>query len=83
MGKSVFDKYAVPKSDPIKAVMLDRINALHISVAVGAKMMGVGQNTYISRIRHQHTDNWSMGEIKRMCRGLKLEVADLRGAVHL
>lgn len=82
MGRSIFDKYAKPKPDPVKAPILERINALHLSVADGSKMMGVGENTYIRRIRHQHTDEWSMGEIKRMCRGLKVELEELRGAVR-
>jgi hypothetical protein len=83
MGKSIFDKYAKPKADPIKAVVLERINALHLDNTDGSEMMGVGINTYIKRIKYQHTDDWSMGEIKRMCRGLKVDITDLRGAVRL
>jgi DNA-binding Xre family transcriptional regulator len=83
MGKSIFDKYAKPKVDPVKAPILERINALGLTNADGAEIMGVGENTYIKRIRHQHTDEWTLGEIKRMCRGLKVEVDDLRGAVRL
>lgn len=81
MGRSIFDKYAKPKEDPVKKQILERINALHLTVAEGCKIMGVGETTYVKRMRHQHTDEWSMGEIKRMCRGLKVELDDLRGAV--
>lgn len=82
MGKSVFDKYSRPKSDPVKAAILERINAEHLSVASGSKMMGVAENTYIRRLRHQHTEKWAWGEILRMCRGLKVDLEDLRGAVR-
>lgn len=83
MGRSIFDKYAQPEKDDVKAVILERINALHITAETGSKIMGVSVNTYAKRINHQHTNEWSLGEIKNMCRALKVEVADLRGAVHL
>lgn len=83
MGRNIFDKFAQPEKDPVKSVILERINAFHLTANKCAEIMGVSVNTYIKRINHQHTDEWSMGEIKKMCRALKVEPADLRGAVHL
>lgn len=83
MGKSIFDKFSQPKPDPVKALILERLNANHIPNSIGAEMMGVGENTYIKRIRHQHTDEWAWGEVRSICRALKVDVAELRGAVRL
>ena len=83
MPRTIFDKYAAPPKDPVKAQILDRINALHLSAAEGSKIMGVSESTYLRRLNHQHTDEWPLGIIKRMYRGLKLVPEDLKGAVTL
>ncbi len=82
MARNIFDKYAKPKKDLIKSLILERINALQLDNAAGCKMMGVCENTYIRRINHQHTDEWKVGEVLRMCKGLKVDIDDLRGAVR-
>ena len=83
MGKSIFDKYSQPRKDPLKALILERANALRVTTAQCAEILSMSRQCYSRRINELHTDEWQWGEIKALCRALKIDVADLREAVRL
>lgn len=71
-----------PPVDPIKALILERKNAYHLSDAEMAGKMGVSRGTYQRRIHREHTNDWPLGQITKLCRALDVPLEDLRGATH-
>lgn len=74
MPRTHLDKYARPKRDPIKALIADRIGVMHIGSEKLASVMGVSRTTSSVRMTRQHTEEWTLGEVKKLCSALKVEV---------
>ena len=77
MPRTRFDKFTVPKRDPIKATILELKDATGSSVEDLAKALGVSAST-ATRLLAKSSDDWSLGQIKRLYRFFKLDAADLR-----
>ena len=70
------------KKDPIKALILERKLALKLDDEEISRIIGVSRQTYSKMLNHSHTDEWSMGRIKRLCRAMNITVDELRCAVR-
>lgn len=82
MPRTRFDKFAAPKRDPVKATILERKAATGSSVEDLAKALGVSVST-ATRLLAKSSDDWSLGQIKRLYRFFKLDAAALREDVRL
>lgn len=77
------ERYKIaPKKDLIKALILERKLALKISDEELANSIGVTRQTLSVMINHRHTDEWSLGRIKRLCGSLGISADELRSAVR-
>lgn len=74
-------KLNAPKRDRIKELVIGGKIRYGYSDDDMARFMGVSRATYSMRINHQHTDEWSLIEIKRLCKALGVEIIELREAV--
>lgn len=74
MPATRFDQYARPKRDPIKALISDRVCVMRLGSQKIADVMGVSRTTSSARMTQQHTDEWTLGEVKKLCSALKVEV---------
>ena len=68
-------------SDPVKALLFEHKIALRLSDEQMAVKMGVSKSTYERRMHEQHTDQWSVGELKRLSHSLGVPMDELRGAI--
>lgn len=82
MPKTKLGKSLRPKKDYIKALILERIDALKLADTDVAKIMGVSRSTYYKRMR-DGTDEWTLKEIKACCKAMDIELDELRGALRL
>ena len=71
-----------PPKDPIKALILERKHALHLSDEELSKRLGICRQTCSRLMNAKHTDDWSLGEIKKICRSLNIPVEELKDAVR-
>lgn len=70
----------VPEVDKIKALILERKNALGYSRAKMAAILGVSTTTYWSMM-NRPIDTWELGEIKTMCKALGIPKDTLRAVI--
>lgn len=71
-----------PPKDPIKALILERKNAMRLSDKELSKRLGICRQTCSRLMNTKHTDDWSLGEIKKICRSLNIPVEELKDAVR-
>lgn len=70
----------VPEVDKIKALILERQQALGYSRTKMAEILGVSVTTYWQMMKRP-VDTWALGEIKTMCRALGISKDALRAAI--
>lgn len=73
MPATRLDRLAEPKRDPIKALIKERMDIKDVRPEEAAKIMGVSRCTWFNRAK-QHTDNWSLAELRRLNTALKTEI---------
>lgn len=71
------------KKDYIKALILERQNALHLSRTEMAEIAWTSCNTFTRYMNQRHSDDWPLGMIKRLCVALGISENELRNAVRL
>ena len=81
MPRNNFDKYARPKIDPIKGLILTAGRDQHKSQTELAKMAGVSPATF-SRMLNKHSVKWSLESILSLCDGLRIPIEEIRPAVR-
>lgn len=69
-----------PPADPVKAIMLERKNAMSMTNEELAAKVGLSRNTMQKHFREVHTDDWPFGQVKRICRVLGIPIQELRDA---
>lgn len=74
MARTILDKYSRPKRDPIKALINERVGALGVGSVQLADYMGLGRTTASARMVRQHTEEWPLGEVRRLCQALRVEI---------
>ena len=74
-------KPAAPPPDYVKAIILERIDALGKSPDAVASAMQYNRATWFSR-KKQHTNQWPLGEIVRLCAFLGIPLEDLRASIR-
>lgn len=74
MPRTGFDRFAQPPVDVLKAPVLERVTALHRTTENLAALMGVSKNTALNRLKHQHTDEWTLKELRSLNKGLRVEI---------
>lgn len=77
MGKSDFDKYAVPRTDPLKGLILAAGKNQRKSADELAKMAGVSRSVYYEMIK-THSDNWPLCRSLGLCKGLRIPIEEAR-----
>lgn len=78
------EKYCKPKTPPpdyIKALILERIDALDKTPETVAAAMQVSRATWFTR-KKEPTNQWTLGEILRLCVFLGIDLEDLRAAIR-
>ncbi len=68
-------------SDPVKALLFEHKIVLRLTDEEMARKMGVSKSTYERRMHEQHTDQWTVGELKQLSRSLGVPMDELRGAI--
>lgn len=84
MPKTIFDKHAKPKRpapDYLKALILERVQALDVSNAEMAGALGVSLGTWRAR-RMCPTSKWELGELVKAAVHLGIEPEDFRAAIR-
>lgn len=56
-----------PRFDPLKALILERLCAYNHTDNWLAEQLGVSRKTFSRMKNHQHTDEWTLGQIKKCC----------------
>ena len=74
MPRTRLDKFSRPPTDVFKAPVLERVTALRVTTEGVAKLMGVTKNTALNRMKHQHTDDWTIKELRSLNKGLHVEI---------
>ena len=69
-------------SDRIKALILERKNAEKLNDEQMAVRMGVSRATWQKRINHQHTDEWPLGQVMKVCKSLGIPIEEVRDATR-
>lgn len=76
MPRTRLDKFSEVKRDPVKGLVLEYMLIQKISGAEVAQHIGVGRATFTRRMR-EHTDEWSVKEVKAVCKYLKIPREEL------
>ena len=71
-----------PPKDQIKALILDRKKAMRLSDEELSRRLGICRQTCSRLMNTKHTDDWSLGEIKKICRSLNIPIEELKDAVR-
>lgn len=71
-----------PPKDTIKALILERKNAMRLSDEELSKRLGICRQTCSRLMSTKYTDDWSLGEIKKICRSLNIPIEELKDAVR-
>ena len=71
-----------PPKDQIKTLILESKKAMRLSDEELSRRLGICRQTCSRLINTKHTDDWSLGEIKKSCRSLKIPVEELKDAVR-
>lgn len=74
MPATRLDRFSRPRRDPIKALIQDRIQGTRFSQENLAEVLDVCRATASTRMTRQHTEEWTLGEVKKLCSALKVEV---------
>ena len=72
----------VKEKDYVKALILERQNALHLTRSEMGDILGFGRNSMTRYINDMHTDEWPLGVIKDLCAALGITAEELREAVR-
>ena len=84
MPKTRFDRYAQPSRpapDPLKALILERMQALRLHAPEVASAIGVSTNTFFSRMR-KPTSDWPLGQLIKAAVFLGIDQEDFRSAIR-
>ena len=81
MPRTRLDKYSVPRTDPVKGLILAAARDQHKSSEELAKMAGVGKTAYHDML-NKHSDNWPLCRILGLGRGLRIPIEELRPAIR-
>ena len=71
-----------PPKDQIKALILERKKAMRLSDEELSRRLGICRQTCSRLMNTKHTDDWSLGEIKKICRSLNITIEELKDAVR-
>jgi transcriptional regulator with XRE-family HTH domain len=71
-----------PRSDPLKALMLQRKLEVKLSGSELAAKMGVSRQTLSEMLNRKSTDDWTLGSIKKACKILWISAEELREAIR-
>ena len=77
-------KYSQPKTppyDPLKALVLERVKAMHYRNEDLAKIIGKTPNTVYFRLKGSMRD-WRYGELLDLCKASGVPIEDLRAAIR-
>lgn len=55
------------RKDALKALILERQNALHKTDRQMAGLLGLSRNTWSCMIKQRHTDEWELGQLITIC----------------
>lgn len=84
MPKTRFDQYAKPKRpapDYLKALILERMDALDIKSEAMSEALGISPNTWFAR-KKQPTAEWTLGELTKAAVFLGIDPEDFRAAIR-
>ena len=82
MPRTRLDEFRKPKLDPLKAVILERKQALNLTYADIADILSCSVSTAQHRF-YGPSDEWTLGELKRYAMRTGINVNDLREAIRI
>lgn len=80
MPRTHLDKMTTPKKDVVKAILLERKQAFHLTNAQLAAVLGVSPRTFTGLMR-KHTNQWQLEQILTLSKHLSIPIDELRCCV--
>lgn len=71
-----------PAYDPVKALVLERMDALGVTSESMADVLGCSRSTAYRWVSRPSQD-WPLGQLLHVCRALEIDQEDLRQAIRL
>lgn len=81
MPRTKLDKYSVPRTDPVKGLILAAGLDQHKSPEDIAKLAGVSRGTYHNML-NTHSDEWPLARTLKICKGLRIPIDELRASIR-
>ena len=77
MPRTNLDKYRVPRTDPIKGLILAAAHDQGKNAEELAAMAGVGRTTYHAMMNKPSTE-WQLSRLLGLCKGLRIPIEEIR-----
>lgn len=81
MPKTRLDKFAQPKRDPLKGLILEYQKALHWSDTQLAQAMGCSYSTFYRRLNKAHSSTW-LSPALTVCRAMNIPIEAVRSCIN-
>lgn len=81
MPRTSLDKYRVPRTDPVKGLILAAAHDQKKSVEELAAMAGIGKTAYHAMMNKPSTE-WQLCRILGLCKGLRIPIDEVRPAIR-